>query len=65
MFLGRITEFGGVYLNFWSDTRLLTKAADEWLAVHRVAAAGDWLELDGVPAATDWFTVRWLAGESN
>ena len=50
VFLGRVTLRDRVQLGDWSEVRLVTTTAGDWLTVHWVAPAGDWLE------------VRWVAG---
>ena len=50
-FLGRLTIVGGVNFDDWSEVRLVTTAAGDWLEVCWVAGEGDWLEVCWVARA--------------
>ena len=65
LFLSRVTVARGIGLGDWSEVRLVTTAAGNWLAVRWIAVAGDWFEVGWVEAIINWFKVRCLAGEDD
>ena len=77
VFLRWVTVGGGVGLDEWSEVRLVTTTAGDWLAVcwvatagdrfevRRMATAGDWSAVCWVATTGDWLAVHWLAREGD